>query len=600
MRSMSLLSKLLIIFGVMLVLMIAIMVIYEATAGKIEQDYSNLFDNEIEMALAAKEVNIQMLQSRRNEKDFLIRRDLKYQEKMNESVSMLLDAANEIKTTSQALGENEINAEAGQIVSLAQDYKGIFEQIVQAWQRKGLDENSGFQGEFRKVVHEVEDIINTVENDTLKAQMLMIRRHEKDYILRVDQKYVDRNLAAVSELKSLAAAAELDAGVASEIRSKLDSYNRAFKNLVDEDNTINSITGQMRETVHNIEPIVESILQHALEKAEKKRVDTLKEVGNQLLLSRIIGGLTILFAIAISLFFSSSLSKSLKDIFKGLKSLSTRELYETGEKFNSVVIGMSDASGQLDSASAQVAESSQSMASGAMEQSESLQKMKEMMEKLTEMTTANTRKSNEADSKADQANSNMRNLATAIDEIKNASDETAKIMKTIDEIAFQTNLLALNAAVEAARAGEAGKGFAVVAEEVRNLALRSAEASRNTATLIQKSQESAANGVNVAEDVDTAIATLRELIGQISQASNKQNEEIIEVNDEISEINRVTQMNASSSEETASASEELSGQAAELNRHVLTLIEIINPQGSGKLNAQEGRRVEDNSRLLNS
>lgn len=195
---------------------------------------------------------------------------------------------------------------------------------------------------------------------------------------------------------------------------------------------------------------------------------------------------------------------------------------------------------------------------------------------MTEQNAQNanqaTKLATDARKAAEEGNESMKNMATAIDKIKVSSDETAKIVKTIDEIAFQTNLLALNAAVEAARAGDAGKGFAVVAEEVRNLAQRSAEAARNTADMINKSVENANGGVQISKEVGKQLKVIVEgivkstnLISEIDAASKEQAQGIEQINTAVAEMNKVTQQNAANSEESASASEELNSQAEELS-----------------------------------
>ncbi|MBN1816656.1 MAG: hypothetical protein JW828_04805, partial [Sedimentisphaerales bacterium] len=170
-----------------------------------------------------------------------------------------------------------------------------------------------------------------------------------------------------------------------------------------------------------------------------------------------------------------------------------------------------------------------------------------------------------------------------------SSDETAKIIKVIDEIAFQTNLLALNAAVEAARAGEAGKGFAVVAEEVRNLAMRSAEAAKNTSEMIEGSVKNAKNGVDIAEEVGKALTEIvdkigktTDLVGEIAAASQEQAQGIDQVNTAVSQMDKITQQNAANAEESASAGAELNNLATGMQKIVDDLVAIVGSSSRGQ------------------
>jgi methyl-accepting chemotaxis protein len=176
---------------------------------------------------------------------------------------------------------------------------------------------------------------------------------------------------------------------------------------------------------------------------------------------------------------------------------------------------------------------------------------------------------------ADKGVESMNRMSSAINQIKSSSDSTARIVKTIDEIAFQTNLLALNAAVEAARAGDAGRGFAVVAEEVRNLAMRSAEAAKNTASLIEDAVKNSKNGVNINaevlknfQDIVEKSNKVSQVVAEIAAASDQQDQGISQLNRAVEQLNQLTQQNAANAEESASAAEEMSLQAEEMRSMV--------------------------------
>jgi methyl-accepting chemotaxis protein len=258
-------------------------------------------------------------------------------------------------------------------------------------------------------------------------------------------------------------------------------------------------------------------------------------------------------------------------------------------KIHQVVAQMTQGAQQVAAAAAQVSSASQSLAEGATQQAAGLEEASSSLEEMASMTKQNADNAQQANALSSEArksaNTGVQSTSRmngAIQQIQKSSDETAKIIKVIDEIAFQTNLLALNAAVEAARAGEAGKGFAVVAEEVRNLAMRSAEAAKNTANMIQESVKNAKNGVDIADEVtkvlDGIVANVgkaTDLVSEIAAACQEQAQGIDQVNTAVAQMDKVTQQNAANAEESASASEQLTAQAAAMNEMVNGLAALV-------------------------
>ena len=323
----------------------------------------------------------------------------------------------------------------------------------------------------------------------------------------------------------------------------------------------------------------------ALEDSQTKTFDT-QAVEAEATATRSI--LTTLFILAATLVVGGVTLQVVRALTRDLREIS----HELGEGV-----------GQLFSAASQVASSSQTLSQSSSEQAASLEETSATMQEMSAMTRQNAANSKEAAqifSRADEmvhrADVALVDMVEAMKSIRDSSGKVAKIIKTVDEIAFQTNILALNAAVEAARAGEAGLGFAVVADEVRNLALRSAQSAKDTANLIDESMVASTSGAdkvehlgNAIRDITAAIGQAKQLVDQVSAASVQQATGFDQVSQAVAEMEKVTQSTAATAEESAAASEELNAQAEVAKSQVDRLTLMVDGAEDGTKRARAGR-----------
>ncbi len=468
---------------------------------------------------------------------------------------------------------------ANQTLATADAYLASFQKLVALKVRRGFTQNEGLEGQMRDAVHLVEVKVQDQGLAELSVVMLMCRRHEKDFLLRGDPAYVDKVEQCIADFSKQMKQFSLADNLQKEIMGLWTNYFTALKALADGEQQIKAVQVifQAQSKAINDQLLAIETAASADLKISNDGVLADLTMGKRAnFYSMVAGGVV---GLLIAFWVASSLRSLTRTIFSAASAISS-------------------GSNQIVSASGQVTSSSQALAEGSSEQAASIEETSASLEEMASMTKRNADNAQKANdlarqtrTAADKGAADMQAMSTAMNTIKASSDDIAKIIRTIDEIAFQTNILALNAAVEAARAGEAGMGFAVVADEVRNLAQRSATAAKETAAKIEGAIGNTTRGVDLSDKVAAALneivtkaREMDELAAEVAGASREQTTGIAQVNLAVGQMDKVTQANAANAEESAAAAEELNAQAVAMKQVVGELVSLV---GSGAKAAAE-------------
>ncbi len=704
-------------FGLVGIMFAAVIILFYFTLSTAQNNYGEILNKNEKMKSIANDIGSLMLQSRRAEKDFLLRKNLKYRGRVDNLVTQLTEKADEFKVIESADGDADGVKTAEAISKYANEYHEKFNLLVDAWVSKGLDPKSGLQGEFRTAAHEVETIVEGYDTSVLKIILLQIRRAEKDFMLRGKMKYIDRANKLVSVFKKQVEETDLPKEVKTSLVKEIDEYQHAFEGYVKENNAVtvekfrdaahaieadldshfvskakedylmlrrhekdyilrgdtkyvtkveNVITkivenveksalseddkkdlisyfgvysksfkalvekdlelkeliALMRDAVHKIEPLVESTIdEESKEMSEQSQITMVKtKKGLTIVMSLCL--VTIILIIIVAYYITRSITVPLNkcvltakavalgdltteidvnqkdelgalanamrqmvnnlrgtvgvaekiadgDLTINMTTLSDKDslgstLVFMVTKLREIVTEVMTSSQNVTTGSKQMSSSSEELSQGAAEQASSAEEVASSMEQMAANINQNADNAVQTKNIAIKSAEDAQKSGNAVVETVNAMKQIAEKISIIEEIARQTDLLALNAAIEAARAGEHGKGFAVVASEVRKLAERSQAAAGEISKLSITSVDVAEGAGDMLKQLVPDIQKTAELVQEISAASNEQRSGVEQINSALQQLDQVIQQNSAGSEELASTAEELSSQAGQM------------------------------------
>jgi len=567
-------------FGVLLLLLLFIAIIGFSQLKSVTSGYKENVLKDVAIKDLSNEIVIDWLQLRRNEKDFLARKDIKYVTVAQTYSSGILE---DLKRIEEQKPDDKIVEESHKIKDNVDNYISLFSQLGDALKKKGFNEDEGIQKTLRDAAHKCETLSFASPVRNVVKNFLTIRKNEKNYLLWEDGSYIDKIKTSLKELNTDLDASALAAQQKSEFKQSLDSYEKNLDDLVSCEGNIKAFLKEMKINADSGMKLAEDIL----DKNVKEQEIAVKEIAAHAdsaevfliiaaFIALLLGGGAAFFLTRIltaPIIKAAELARSVSqgDLTGNIEVRSKDEigimansLQDMIDHLSEIVLEVKKNSENVASGSEEMSATAQELSQGASQQAAAAEEVSASMEQMGSNIQQNADNALQTERIAIKAAKDAEESGQAVMEAVAAMKEIAHKISIIQEIARQTNLLALNAAIEAARAGEHGKGFAVVASEVGKLATRTQNSAGEITQLSASSVKIAETAGQKIEKLIPDIKKTADLVQEINAASSEQRSGADQINKALQQLDTVIQQNASASEQLASTAEELSAQAEQL------------------------------------